>query len=111
MNKKNPDGQVQILQDLFRSLQLSLMRLRQEIETFRERLVQDGECALKGPVPAVNKLEGLIRDCQKVERALAEFKDGSERDAADLDLEWARREIHSRLDRLRAAHDAGDAAG
>jgi len=97
--------------DLLRSLQTSILRLRQKAEQLRERLEDLGPDALdEGEQRQVAKLDGLIRDCQKVEKTLAEQTQGAEAQDSGLDLDAARDEISRRLARLRAASDGTEAA-
>lgn len=105
MNDSQTDLGVQRTRDLLLSLQQSILRLRQEAEELRERLAGEGEKALAGTLPRIAKLEGLIRDCQKVEKALVEQNDHGLSNRSGLDLDAARTEIAGRLDRLRAALD------
>ncbi|EBA16171.1 hypothetical protein RSK20926_20635 [Roseobacter sp. SK209-2-6] len=101
------DRDVLNLRDLCQSLQRSILRLRQEAESFHDRLSQEETDAISGPTPALNKLEGLIRDCQKVEKFLAERNALTLAETTELDLDAAKHEIRDRLARLRAARDAG----
>lgn len=104
------DPQVETTRDLLRSMQQSILRLRQEVEQLRLRLAEEQGETLTGPLPQITKIEGLIRDCQKVEKFLVEQNKLSDANTG-LDLDAARAEICSRLDRLRAAQRGGDPAG
>lgn len=108
MTKNEPDPRVQRTRDLLRSLQGSILRLRHEAETLQLRLAAEEDVALAANLPKITKLEGLIRDCQKVEKTLVEQTDP---DTSGLDLDAARAEIRSRLDRLRAARATEELAG
>lgn len=94
--------QVHYTADLLRSLQESIHRLRNEAEALREQLETTGAGA-KGQV---GKLEQLIRDCQKVERLLAEQSTEFARmlkSEHELDLVAARAAVERGLSGLRAA--------
>lgn len=111
MNDSQADLRVQPTRDLLHSLQQSISRLRQEAEELRERLAGEGEEALTATLPRIAKLESLIRDCQKVEKALVEQCDHGSPERSQLDLDAARIEISRRLDRLRATLDRGETPG
>ena len=106
MSQTEQPPKTQTTQDLFQSLQRSILRLRQEAEDLQERLAACGEEALNAALPRIAKLEGLIRDCQKVEKTLVEQNPQETCDQQGLDLAAARAEISSRLDRLRRAFAA-----
>lgn len=106
MSQTDPPPNSQSLQDLFQSLQRSILRLRHEAEELQQRLAASGEEALSAALPRIAKLEGLIRDCQKVEKTLVEHTPEGRADQLGLDLVAARAEISSRLDRLRTAQRA-----
>lgn len=106
MPQTEPTHQTQNTQDLFRSLSRSIQRLRQEAEDLQQQLAVSGEEALNGPLPRIAKLEGLIRDCQKVEKTLVEHTPQGLEDQQGRDLAAARAEVSSRLDRLRATAGA-----
>ncbi len=113
MSQTEPTLQTQTTQDLFQSLQRSILRLRQEAEDLQQLIATSGEEALATSLPRIAKLEGLIRDCQKVEKTLVEHSPTEAGDAQERDLAAARIEISCRLDRLRAAYrsenpDQGD---
>ncbi|MCD9147682.1 recombinase [Pseudophaeobacter flagellatus] len=113
MTQTEPEPKAQGTVDLLRSLQRSILRLRHEAEDLQLRLADSGEAALSATLPRIAKLEGLIRDCQKVEKTLAEQNDQGTHDPYAIDLAAARIEISRRLDRLRASlaadnPDAGD---
>lgn len=110
MNDNQTGPVVQRTRDLLQSLQQSILRLRQEAEELRAQLACDGAEALAGTLPRIAKLEGLIRDCQKVEKTLVEQNDHSACDQSGLDLAAARIEISCRLDRLRAPLDREEPA-
>ncbi len=108
MSQTEPHSKSQTTQDLFQSLQRSIQRLRQEAEELQQRLADDGAKALNSALPRIAKLEGLIRDCQKVEKTLVEQYPQETCDQQGLDLAAARAEISCRLDRLRRAHGSGN---
>lgn len=108
MSQTEQPPKTQTTQDLFQSLQRSILRLRQEAEDLQERLASSEEEALNAALPRIAKLEGLIRDCQKVEKTLVEQNPQETCDQQGLDLAAARAEISCRLDRLRRAHGAGN---
>lgn len=110
MTQTELDPQVEATRDLLRSMQQSILRLRQEVEHLRLRLAEEQGETLAAPVPQITKVEGLIRDCQKVEKFLVEQNKLSDTNSG-LDLEAARAEICSRLDRLRVASNTGNPAG
>ncbi|KIC25774.1 hypothetical protein GC1_02900 [Leisingera sp. ANG1] len=86
--------------DLLLSLQDSIHRLRKEAEELREQLETTGAKS------QVRKLEDLIRDCQKVEKTLAEQSTDVARllkSEHELDLVAARAAVELGLSRLRAA--------
>lgn len=98
--------QVHLTADLLRSLQESMHRLRNAAEELREQLETTGGGEATGAKAQIGRLEGLIRDCQKVEKVIAEqstefarmLKSGHE-----LDLHAARAAVERGLSRLRAA--------
>ncbi|MGR3759633.1 hypothetical protein ACUXV3_05805 [Roseobacteraceae bacterium NS-SX3] len=108
------DTQAVYTADLLASLQESILRLRHAAEGLRAQLETDGVEEITGASGQISKLEGLIRDCQKVEKTLAEqssqFNRLSRSEAA-LDLGAARSEILRRLDGLRAVLAGGDVPG
>lgn len=90
--------------DLLRSLKASILRLRQKAEELREQLERLGPDALEeGEQRQVAKLDSLIRDCQKVEKTLAEQTQGTNGTDNGINLDEARAEVTRRLSRLRAA--------
>lgn len=111
MTKNEPDPRVQRTRDLLRSLQGSILRLRHEAETLQLRLAAEEDVALAANLPKITKLEGLIRDCQKVEKTLVEQTDPDTSEHSGLDLDAARAEIRSRLDRLRTARATEEFSG
>ncbi|WP_235899698.1 hypothetical protein [Tritonibacter aquimaris] len=109
---KTPETLVGKTADLLRSLHDSILALRNEAETLRAELAaqHDINPETAGVKPQINKLETLIRDCQKVEKTLVDQNNLIRTDAptAAYDFESVRAEIHSRLARLRAT-DPGSA--
>ncbi|WP_052261954.1 hypothetical protein [Leisingera sp. ANG-M1] len=98
--------QVHYTADLLRSLQDSIHRLRNEAEDLREQLETEGADDTTGAKSQVSKLEALIRDCQKVERLLAEQSSEFARmlkSEHELDFGAARRDVESRLAGIRAS--------
>ncbi|WP_291731640.1 hypothetical protein [Leisingera sp. F5] len=98
--------QVHYTADLLRSLQDSIHRLRNEAEELREQLDAQGADEAAGAKSQIGKLEQLIRDCQKVERLLAEQSTEFARmlkSEHELDLGAARTAVECGLSRLRAA--------
>ncbi|UWQ64169.1 hypothetical protein K3723_07735 [Leisingera caerulea] len=98
--------QVHFTADLLRSLQESIHRLRNEAEELREQLETTGGDEATGAKGQISKLEGLIRDCQKVEKVIA--KQSTEfarmlKSEHELDLGAARAAVECGLSRLRAA--------
>ncbi|WP_241483467.1 hypothetical protein [Leisingera sp. ANG-DT] len=92
--------------DLLLSLQDSIHRLRKEAEELREQLETTGADEMTGAKSQVRKLEDLIRDCQKVEKTLAEQSTDVARllkSEHELDLVAARAAVELGLSRLRAA--------
>jgi hypothetical protein len=106
MSKTEPPSKSELLQDLFLSLQRSIRRLRQEAEDLHQSLSISGEEALSTALPRMTRLEGLIRDCQKVEKTLVEHTPQDDKKQLGLDLAAARAEISRRLDCLRSARTA-----
>lgn len=100
--------QVLYTSDLLRSLQESIHRLRNEAEALRAQLESNGIEEVTGTKGQVSKLEQLIRECQKVERVLAEQSSefaGLFKSENDLDLVAARAAVERGLSGLRAALD------
>ncbi|QAX29771.1 hypothetical protein ETW24_10550 [Leisingera sp. NJS204] len=98
--------QVHYTADLLRSLQESIHRLRNEAEELREQLDAEGADEVTGAKSQVSKLEQLIRDCQKVERLLAEQSTEFARmlkSEHELDLVAARAAVERGLSGLRSA--------
>lgn len=97
--------QIHYTADLLRSLQESIHRLRNAAETLRQQLEADGAEEAAGGKSQISKLEQLIRDCQKVEKVIAEqsteFADMLKSEN-QLDLDAARRDVESRLSSIRA---------
>ncbi|KAE9631862.1 hypothetical protein GP644_04735 [Parasedimentitalea maritima] len=100
--------------DLLRSLQESIMRLRNEAEALREQLEAEQEMGGDISKPQLAKLEGLIRDCQKVEKTLvaqsSQFASLTEIGPA-LDLDSLRSDLRCRLASLRTCCDERDVSG
>ena len=112
MTTPDPADDHRPVRDLLRSLQASLLRLRNEAEGLHDSLMQNGAVALtQGERQQVAKLESLIRDSQKVEKLIAERTHDTAAGDAELDLEEARAEICRRLDCLRAAAVAEPPSG
>lgn len=98
--------QVHYTADLLRSLQDSIHRLRNEAEELREQLETTGADEVTGAKAQISKLEGLIRDCQKVEKVIAEQSTEFTRmlkSEHELDLVAARAAVERGLACLRAA--------
>ncbi|MBT8152548.1 recombinase [Epibacterium ulvae] len=110
--KHPPETLIGKTADLLRSLHDSILTLRNEAEALREQLrAEDAINPDTGGVkPQINKLETLIRDCQKVEKTLVDqsalITDASTQTPA-YDFEAVRVEINSRLARLRATQPGG----
>ncbi|EEW57125.1 hypothetical protein [Tritonibacter mobilis] len=115
MTAQTPEELIEISSDLLRSLHDSLRRARRISEDYlaqfeAEQDINPDTALLK---PQIAKLDGLIRDIQKVEKTLVDRKDapGAARMVA-FDLCAARDEIERRLAGLCAAlHDADLAGG
>ena len=119
MTAHTPEELIAISSDLLRSLHDSLRRARKASEDYLAQFEAEAEINpdtthLK---PQIAKLDGLIRDIQKVEKSLV-ARDLAERDATlgsaglvGFDLGAARDEILRRLAGLRAAIYGADAAG
>lgn len=90
--------------DLLRSLHDSILSLRNEAEVLRAELRAEDTInpETAGVKPQINKLETLIRDCQKVEKTLVDQSALILTNTPAYDFESVRAEIHSRLARLRA---------
>ncbi|MBY6065800.1 hypothetical protein KUW17_03555 [Leisingera aquaemixtae] len=98
--------QVHYTADLLRSLQESMHRLRNAAEELREQLETTGGDESTGANAQISRLEGLIRDCQKVEKVIAEQSTEFARmlkSEHELDLGAARAAVERGLSRLRAA--------
>ncbi|UWQ26360.1 hypothetical protein PNH50_07865 [Leisingera aquaemixtae] len=98
--------QVHFTADLLRSLQESIHRLRNAAEELREQLETTGGDEATGARAQISRLEGLIRDCQKVEKVIAEQSTEFARmlkSEHELDLGAARAAVECGLSRLRAA--------
>jgi len=114
MVKSTLDPQIEQTADLLRSLQDSILRLRNEAEAMREQLEAEGEVDGTISKPQIIKLEGLIRDCQKVEKALVVQSSQFTALAGagpELDLTAIRADIRCRLAHLRACCDERDVSG
>ncbi|GAB5431659.1 MAG: hypothetical protein EpisKO_10290 [Epibacterium sp.] len=115
MTSQTPEELIEISTELLRSLHESLRRARRVSEEYlaqyeAEQDINPDTAQLK---PQIARLDGLIRDIQKVEKTLVDRKDspGAARMVA-FDLCAARDEIERRLAGLRAAlHDADLAGG
>ncbi|TNJ46717.1 hypothetical protein [Phaeobacter sp. B1627] len=114
MTSHTSETLIDISADLLRSLHDSLRRARKASETYlaqfeAEQDINPDTATLK---PQIAKLDGLIRDIQKVEKTLVDHeKTSGATGMVAFDLRAARDEIERRLAGLRAAiHDA-DAAG
>lgn len=100
--------QVLYTADLLRSLHDSIHRLRNEAEELRTQLELNGADEVTGAKAQISKLEQLIRDCQKVEKVIAEQSSdiaGMLKSEHELDLDAARAAVEGGLSRLRAAVD------
>jgi chromosome segregation ATPase len=100
--------QVLYTADLLRSLHDSIHRLRNEAEELRTQLELNGADEVTGAKAQISKLEQLIRDCQKVEKVIAEQSSdiaGMLKSEHELDLDAARAAVAGGLSRLRAAVD------
>lgn len=98
--------QVLYTADLLRSLHESIHRLRNEAEELRAQLELNGADEVTGAKAQISKLEQLIRDCQKVEKVIAEQSSdiaGMLKSEHELDLDAARAAVEGGLSRLRAA--------
>ena len=105
--KHSPETLIGKTADLLRSLHDSILLLRNEAETLRAELRAEHAVnpETAGVKPQINKLETLIRDCQKVEKTLVDQStliSDAHNSAPTYDFEAVRAEIHSRLARLRA---------
>ncbi len=119
MTAETTDELIAISSDLLRSLHDSLRRARKASEDYLAQFEAEAELNpdtthLK---PQIAKLDGLIRDIQKVEKTLV-ARDLAERDATlgaagmvGLDFRAARDEILRRLADLRAAVYGADDGG
>ena len=106
------DPQIDKTADLLRSLQESILRLRNEAEALREQLEAEGEVDGAVSKPQITKLEGLIRDCQKVEKTLvAQSSTLTTLTGHCFDLDAIRADICCRLASLRACCDEQDVPG
>lgn len=109
MTRRSDEDRLADKTELLESLHGSVRRVRQQAETlFRDLAAgEDGDIAQVGREIAA--AEGLIRTCQKVEASLVEQLEKTEGvagSAGALDLDWARSEVRSRLDRLRTSAEA-----
>ncbi len=110
--KHPPETLIGKTADLLRSLHDSILSLRNEAEALREQLRAEDAVNPEtgGAKPQINKLETLIRDCQKVEKTLVEqsalITDASTQ-TPTYDFDAVRAEIDSRLARLRATQPGG----
>ncbi|WP_246079539.1 recombinase [Parasedimentitalea maritima] len=90
------------------------MRLRNEAEALREQLEAKQEMGGDISKPQLAKLEGLIRDCQKVEKTLvaqsSQFASLTESGPA-LNLDSLRSDLRCRLASLRTCCDERDVSG
>ncbi|WP_158967895.1 hypothetical protein [Chachezhania sediminis] len=98
------NDRTQQTEELLRSLEESIIRLRQQAEDLRIRLETGEDWDQTSSIRQVASAEGLIRACQKVEICLVERQNrerGLVRGHAPIDLDTVRFEIGCRLDRLR----------
>lgn len=96
---------------LYQSLKTSIERLRDRAQRLQLELDAAGADALDHcEHRQFMKLDQMLRDCQKVEKTFVELESSVSHAGGEFDLETARLEILSRLDRLRAALGAGGAA-
>jgi len=106
--------QIEKTADLLRSLQDSIMRLRNTAEALREQLEAEQEIGGEISTPQLTKLEGLIRDCQKVEKTLvaqsSQFASLADT-GPSLDLDTLRADLRCRLATLRTCCDERDVSG
>jgi len=106
--------QIEKTADLLRSLQDSIMRLRNTAEALREQLEAEQEIGGEISTPQLTKLEGLIRDCQKVEKTLvaqsSQFASLADT-GPSLDLDALRADLRCRLATLRTCCDERDVSG
>lgn len=119
MTAHTPEELIAISSDLLRSLHDSLRRARKASEDYLAQFEAEAEINpdITHLKPQIAKLDGLIRDIQKVEKSLV-ARDLAERDATPgaaglvgFDLGAARDEIRRRLAGLRSAIYGADAAG
>jgi len=106
--------QIEKTADLLRSLQDSIQRLRNTAEALREQLEAEQEFGGEISTPQLTKLEGLIRDCQKVEKTLvaqsSQFASLADT-GPSLDLDALRADLRCRLATLRTCCDERDVSG
>ncbi len=114
MTSSTPQDLIATSCDLLHSLHDSLRRARKASETYlaqceAELDINPDTTALK---PQIAKLDGLIRDIQKVEKTLVEREQtAGTAGMVAFDLSAARDEIERRLAGLRTAIYGPDAAG
>lgn len=99
-----PEKQASNVEDLFASLQNTVLELRNQAEDLKRTLEAGQEADPVTKNLGWSDLSSLIRNCQKVETCLVEQKNrqnGVVQNGYALDLETARVEIGCRLDRLR----------
>lgn len=112
MTDNSPQDRYGHSRDLLRSLHDTIRRLRNQAEQLRHDLEKHGIEALdQGERQQIAKLDSLVRDCQKVEKTLAEQTQSAAPEDSGLDLDTARAEISRRLDRLRAAAAEAELSG
>ncbi|MFD3191048.1 hypothetical protein ACFMPD_12340 [Sedimentitalea sp. HM32M-2] len=103
-----PEERVLRTAELFRSVEESLQRLRQQAEDLRKQLEAGEDTDLLDGSKQVAAVERLIGTCQKVETSLVEQQQkqaGIVRGGYALDLNAARVEVGCRLARLRTCRD------
>jgi hypothetical protein len=99
-----PEERISETAGLLRSLEESIRHLRQMAEDLRRQIKAGEDADLAGSGKQLGQVEGLIRNCQKVETSFVEQHErqaGIAQGGYALDLDRARFEVGCRLARLR----------
>lgn len=105
-----PEERISRTAELLQSLERSIRDLRKAAEDLRMQIETGEDADLAGPSKQLGQVNGLIRDCQKVETSFVEQvrkEAGIAQGGYALDLERARFEIGCRLARLRTCCGSG----
>ena len=108
MTTFTPDADDFGLDELFGSVQSQIKELREDLETIKEEARAGEEFKTTTVKETLVRLKGLVSQCSGLEKTLAECRQkqfGGAGGGYVLDLEAAKREIGSALDRIRDRRD------